>query len=638
MKKSVKLLSIILIIVMISAAIGTIVVSAAELMPALENVNYLPITETISWKDVDWADSYSIDFFKEDGTVVHYSIVYENYINISTILKESGRYYAMVYGSNLGADWYSPAVKVEFTFTQKACSCDSLCKEWEISESSCAICRDAGDISVCLGKPKLESNGGVFMLSETEAEVGFNCYEADAENWTYHYMLGTYDIDIFNTEAILSGGISGDYEHPGTILLTDLKDSDNYIHIVLKNKITGETSTILRFAIPEYIRLEITPEDKEDFDADNNSLFILAGGEVTLNLSDNGWLYCDSENVSIKPIDETENGAKSFKVNLPNQTAAYTFGAEGYGQNADEFKITVIKGYKLWLRYTGEYSATLMRTYAEGTEVNLNELWNESHSDRTVKYWCTYKDGSGKVNSKITMDRDYEFYGMPGFVLKLENGSEFSGNINGSSFVIDGGQVLSGSTIDLSGITGANSLQFGSGAISGGSEDLSIKYPNGATVTVPSGAQQDLAGAAGDNQIRLETSYLLSPENAAGVKSNESVLGAFSINAFILNGNESSHYTIESPMEYTVPVSGDIDAENVKVYRVNEDGSRTKMSSTVNSDGTVSFSTPGTSDYIIVVDNGLPTGALIAIIAGAVAIAGICIALAVVMVKKRKKA
>ncbi len=89
----------------------------------------------------------------------------------------------------------------------------------------------------------------------------------------------------------------------------------------------------------------------------------------------------------------------------------------------------------------------------------------------------------------------------------------------------------------------------------------------------------------------------------AGAKDNEEPLAKFSVNTYAVAADGTQTYIpVKNLMQYTIPVdtSGIPENATLALYRVNEDGTRTKQEIISNENGLVIANTDGNSDYILV--------------------------------------
>ncbi len=133
----------------------------------------------------------------------------------------------------------------------------------------------------------------------------------------------------------------------------------------------------------------------------------------------------------------------------------------------------------------------------------------------------------------------------------------------------------------------------------------------------------------------------------AAAKDNEEPLATFSVNTYAVAADGTQTYIpVKKSMQYAIPVDTSNIPENatLALYRVNEDGTRTKQEILSVANGVVIAQTSGNSDYVLVYEineptepNGLSTGAIVAIvISSVVVLAGGGFALYWFVFKKKK--
>ncbi len=133
----------------------------------------------------------------------------------------------------------------------------------------------------------------------------------------------------------------------------------------------------------------------------------------------------------------------------------------------------------------------------------------------------------------------------------------------------------------------------------------------------------------------------------AAAKDNEEPLATFSVNTYAVAADGTQTYIpVSRSMQYAIPVDTSSVPENatLSLYRLNQDGTRTKQEILSISDNMVIAQTDGNSDYVLVYEvneptepDGLSTGAIVAIvIACVVVIAGGAVAICLVVSKKKK--
>ncbi len=207
------------------------------------------------------------------------------------------------------------------------CICTDRCTSLDIAESECAVCSASGDPADCMGTPELTENGSVWRLSDSEAELGFSGYVNRSVTWKYYYILTDDSAAEPSADEIMESGISGVYDDPYTLTLTDLTAGERYIHILLRQKEQDRTTNILRLTIPEFVELTITPSaEGGSFDAESNTLTVSGGSEVTFTLNLPGYVRCETdETIEATPAGGEYENALVWTAPLPDTPGTYVF-------------------------------------------------------------------------------------------------------------------------------------------------------------------------------------------------------------------------------------------------------------------------------------------------------------------------
>ncbi len=296
--------------------IGTTPFTSVKIQAAepLENIIYLAATTTVSWTPYDGIGGYAVTFYDKNNNYVIYGATAVNYIDVSTLLSDSGEYYVVVEAVNSvggNTEVLKTNTSAVFTYTDNK--------------------------SPVISEVLAERTG------KTEGKIVFN----SNEKGTYYYAVGASPNTSTDGNTCAIGN--------NKINLNNIDTDEKQVKIIVKDS-SGNTSSELNVTIPKYIHTHTYDKEvvdtmylKREATCETPSIYYKscecgqAGSEIFTSGSSLDHDYTKLENDGVEQWYECAVCRKE----KPNSRTAYNAPVVTYGIAVDDtnFPDTIFRGY-----------------------------------------------------------------------------------------------------------------------------------------------------------------------------------------------------------------------------------------------------------------------------------------------------